>query len=64
MQISCAGLKKRLFSCRQLPHHALREPADRQRHPGGRGALQVRRLQPRHAGGEDVHLCRPPAHTA
>lgn len=48
---------------RELPHHAIREPADRQRHSGGRGALQVRRLQPRHSGGQDVHLRRPPAHS-
>lgn len=41
---------------RELPDHAIREPADSQRHSGRRGALQVCCLQPCHTGSQDLHL--------
>lgn len=49
-------------SCRELPHHAIREPADSQRHKRRRGTVQMCCLQPRHSGSQNVLLCRPPAH--
>lgn len=51
------------FSCRELPHHAVREPANSQRNAGRWRAVQVCRLQPCHSGGQNIHLRWPPAYT-